>query len=48
MPLETRDFLSVELMTVGTWDGLGCPEGGCSFTTETLQGDCSGHRVSVC
>jgi hypothetical protein len=37
MALETRDFLNVELMTIGTWDGRGCPEGGCAFTTEDLQ-----------
>lgn len=37
MGLETRDFFNVELMTVGTWEGRGCPTGGCVFTSETLR-----------
>ena len=37
MPLDTRDFLNVELMTVGTWDGRGCPDGGCKLTEKDLQ-----------
>lgn len=34
--LLTKDFLNVELMAIGTWDGRGCPVGGCVFTSETL------------
>lgn len=37
MPPVTRDFLNVELMTTGTWDGRGCPPGGCEFNAETLE-----------
>lgn len=36
-PLETRDLLGVEILSVGTWNGTGCPTGGCVFTEESLN-----------
>jgi hypothetical protein len=36
--LETRDIKGVEVMSVGTWHGQGCPKAGCRFTTKMLDG----------
>ena len=35
--LKTRDLKGVELLAVGTWDGHGCPDGGCEFTTKHID-----------
>lgn len=37
MALETRSIEGVELLAVGTWQGGGCPDGGCKFTTKDLD-----------
>jgi hypothetical protein len=35
--LETRDIPNVEILSVGTHDGSGCPTGGCVFTSDDLD-----------
>lgn len=35
--LKTRDLKGVELLAVGTWNGTGCPEGGCEFTQKHID-----------
>ncbi len=35
--LKTRDLKGVELLAVGTWDGQGCPKGGCEFTRQHID-----------
>ncbi len=35
--LKTRDLKGVELLAVGTWNGQGCPEGGCEFTQQHID-----------
>ncbi len=35
--LETRDILGIEILSEGTWQGTGCPVGGCVFTEADLD-----------
>lgn len=35
--LTTRDIPGVEILSVGTWHGTGCPPKGCEFTTADLD-----------
>lgn len=35
--LNTRDIPDVEILSVGTWHGTGCPPAGCSFTEDDLD-----------
>lgn len=36
--LETQHISGVELLAVGTWQGHGCPDGGCRFTADDIDG----------
>lgn len=45
--LKTRDLKGVELLAVGTWDGHGCPEGGCVFTSKDIDGMVEAHKKST-
>lgn len=35
--LKTRDIPDVEILSVGTWHGTGCPPAGCQFTEDDLD-----------
>lgn len=42
--LKTRDIPDVEILSVGTWHGTGCPPKGCEFTTDDLDKFAASYR----
>lgn len=44
--LRTETITGVEVMRVGTWQGQGCPAGGCKITSEHLADMVKAHKAT--
>lgn len=47
MVLPTKTIIGVELLAVGTWHGVGCPDAGCVLKTQHLDQMAEAHRATV-
>lgn len=45
--LLTVDIAGVEILSVGSWHGQGCPADGCTFTTDDLDKIVTAHNATV-